>query len=132
MTQRANLLWSGPAERPYPSSMRLLPLFPLVLLLVGALLSSGDSWAALGDEEVTVDDPAKDSAQAREQLETAQQDIMAELRALEEGYSDLEALAGKNEKEQEELLVARLNDLQERLVRIQEELRKRPKKKRQK
>jgi uncharacterized protein with gpF-like domain len=110
--------------------MRLLPLFPVVLLLVGALLSSGDSWASLGDDEVTVDDAEKDSAQTREQLETAQQDIMAEIRALEEGYSDLEALAGKNEKEQEALLIARLNDLQERLARIQQELRKLPKKKR--
>ena len=132
MTQRVNLLWSGIAERPYPSSMRLLPLFPLVVLLVGALLSSGDSWASLGDEEVTVDDAAKDRGQTRQQLETAQRDIMAEIRALEEGYSDLEALAGKSEKEQEELLVARLNDLQERLVGIQEELRKLPKTKREK
>jgi len=112
--------------------MRLLPLFPLVLLLVGALLSSGDSWASLGDEEVTVDGATKDSAQTRQQLETAQQDIMAEIRALEEGYSDLEALEGKNEKEQEELLVARLNGLQKRLAVIQEELRKLPKTKREK
>jgi hypothetical protein len=130
--QRVNLLWSRSTARPYPSSMRLLPLFPLVLLLVGALLSSGDSWASLADEDVPVNDPKEEVAITQKQLETKQQNLMAEIRALEEGYSDLEALVGKTDKEQEELLVARLKDLQDQLGKIQKQLRDLQQKKRKK
>jgi hypothetical protein len=112
-----------------------------LVLLLGALFSTGNSWAG-GDEDdpVPTASSANDSSQSEaskspaptEQSESAADllahlrqervEVMSELLALEEGYSELEIVDGSEPSEVEARLSARLTFLQTRLERLDLEL----------
>jgi len=115
--------------------MRSLPVFPLLLLVLGLLLCTGDSWAGPEKAAATPTTPApadsssknkptETEAQRRTRLTQERDAIMAEIVALEEGYSDLKSADTPDEKESEARLSARLTQLQTRLDHLDLELAK--------
>ena len=132
---RAQFDWSAEPARPYLGFMRSLPIFPLLLLLLGLLLCTGDSWAGSADDApAPTTPPSADSSSEKEPTETEshrrtrltqeRDAVMAELLALEEGYSDLKSADNKDENVSEARLSARLTQLQTRLDHIELELAK--------
>lgn len=122
--------WPTPPGRHYLQSMRSLPAFPLLLLLLGLLLCTGDSWAnaetdgsaSSGGTSASDDSEAAAKAEAapsQRALLTQQRDaVMAELLALEEGYSDLKSAQDADAEAAEAAeahLSRRLTELQTRL-----------------
>jgi len=131
--------------------MRSLPVFPLLLLLLGALLSTGDSWAGTEQDDKPVSPTEADesesstpeksktskgtkapesSADRRARLTKERSEVMSELLALEEGYSELKGLDSEDSDEVEARLSGRLTLLQTRLDRLDLELAKGDKAKR--
>lgn len=132
---------SGPGKT-YLRVMRSLPFLPILLLVLGAALSGGNSWAGPDETEATdesTDSPAaakKDAPKAKDpeakeaakkptaeekrtQLERKREQVMAEIVALEEGWSDLE----KEDREpSEEALSERLTQLNTRLDELDREI----------
>jgi hypothetical protein len=112
--------------------MRSLPAFPLLLLLLGLLLCTGDSWA--GSDDDSVDSPSKTQpteteVQRRARLTQERDTVMSEILALEEGYSDLKSTENADEQVSDSRLNARLTQLQTRLHRLDVELAKDKKRK---
>ncbi len=127
--------WSTAGAWPYVKFMRSLPVFPLLLLLLGLLLCTGDSWAGSdNDSAAPASAASKDSSSEKEPTETDVQrrarltqerdTVMAEILALEEGYSDLKSAENVDENVAESRLSARLTQLQTRLDRLDLELAK--------
>jgi hypothetical protein len=119
--------------------MRSLPAFPLLLLLLGLLLCTGDSWAEAGAEgpssssETAAKDDSPPSSKTeikgkvkspataknrRARLTQERDAVMAELLALEEGYSDLKSAQDDDAEPAEARLSGRLTELQTRLDRL--------------
>jgi len=119
--------------------MRSLPTFPLLLLLLGLLLCTGDSWAetetddpsSSGETSASDDSPVAPNAESadkakapdsvadrRARLTRERDEVMAELLALEEGYSDLKSAQDDDAEAAEAHLSGRLTELQTRLDRL--------------
>ena len=133
-------LWPERLRRPYPRTMRSLPLLPLAMLVLAALLSSNNSWAgpeseiptegideAKDDEHTTkAPEEAKESAKDKlVQLTKERDHIMLEIAALEEGYSELPGKDGKEAKESQlqkrlTTLTAELEELDKQIAELED------------
>jgi len=88
------------------------------------LLSPGYSWANNDDkEEAAAKETKEEDAAKQARLKKEQDTIMAELLALEEGYSDLKGREGEDADSEEARLLKRLTELQTRLDVIDNELK---------
>lgn len=127
--------WPAAGASPYLKSMRSLPVFPLLLLVLGLLLCTGESWAGPQDDSPAPPPPgsadsssetetAETEAKRRARLTQERDTILAEIAALEEGYSDLNSAETADGAAEEAQLSARLTQLQTRLKRLDRELAK--------